>query len=215
MQKSKELQQRIFYGIIIAVVAIYTIYIGGLAFNFLAAAVMVVMFFEFRGLLKHKPDTNKLFWYFLMVLYILIPIICFVILRSSVNGFDVAIWLVLVIAASDIGGLAIGKLFGKHKLAPKISPNKTWEGLLGCCIFAGIVSYCYTMLPSFIIIGALIAIISQAGDLTESLIKRYFGVKDTSGLIPGHGGLMDRLDGYLYAAPLTLLWHYSGVLAFV
>lgn len=213
MQKSKELKQRIFYGLVIAGIALIAIYRGGGLFNGFAAAIAVVMFYEFHRMVKNRNDVNRPLWFTIKLFYIVIPVLSFVLLRAY--NYDAAMWLVLTIAAADIGGFAIGKLLGKHKLAPKISPNKTWEGLAGCCIFAGIVSYCYTLLPSFIIIGAFIGLISQAGDLTESLIKRYFGVKDSSGLIPGHGGIMDRLDGYLYAAPLALLWQLNGVLGFV
>jgi phosphatidate cytidylyltransferase len=178
-----------------------------------ACFITTIMLFEFKGIIRNRKTANKFFWYTTALFYLLVPVTCLVILRFY--SLDTTIWLVLTIAASDIGGYAAGKAYGKHKLAPKISPGKTWEGLVGCCFFAAVVSAAYTQLPEYLVFGVLIALVSQAGDLTESLIKRYFNVKNSASLIPGHGGLMDRLDGYLYAAPLVLFWQVMGVMSFV
>ncbi len=116
------------------------------------------------------------------------------------------LFLVLVIWASDIGAYAAGRLLGGPRLAPAISPGKTWSGAAGGLLAAMAVGLAVALaapglpLRTALVAGAL-GVVSQAGDLLESAIKRRFGVKDTGRLIPGHGGLLDRLDGVLAAAP--------------
>ena len=130
---------------------------------------------------------------------------------------------VFVIAGADIGGYFVGRMLGGPKLAPKISPNKTWAGLIGGTISAGMVSYGFSFVgnPIFLIetgiesdtssffylliLGFVIGPVSQAGDLLESWIKRSNSVKDSGNIIPGHGGILDRVDGYLTVAPLVAL----------
>ncbi len=212
-KKQNEFIERAVYGTLIAVVSLVAIYFGGFVFNAFAAFITVVMMYEFRRMIWNRKGVNRKMWYIIMCFYLIIPVMALVFLRAF--NYDATIWLVMTIAASDIGGYAVGKAWGKHKLSPRISPNKTWEGLAGCCFFAALASYFYTQMPAYLVFGALLGLISQAGDLTESLIKRYFGVKDTSSIIPGHGGFMDRLDGYIYAAPLVLIWQVNGVLGFL
>lgn len=113
----------------------------------------------------------------------------------------------------DSGAYFVGKSMGKHKLLERVSPKKSWEGAIGGFIFTII---CYTALLSFFIpafptlhagiIGALIGVVGQVGDLAESLLKRDAGVKDSSKLIPGHGGILDRFDSILFVAPTVYLY---------
>lgn len=213
-KKPNEFQERVFYGTLLAVVSIAAIYMGGFTFSIFTAFVTTLMGFEFWKIIHTRKNVPlRGMWYLIMFVYLIIPATCLVMLRAI--NYDVTLWLVMTIAASDIGGYAVGKAMGKHKLAPGISPNKTWEGLIGCCVFAAIASAAYTQMPEYIVFGIFIGLISQAGDLTESLIKRYFGVKNSASIIPGHGGFMDRLDGYIYAAPLVLFWTVTGAMNFV
>lgn len=122
------------------------------------------------------------------------------------------LFLFLVVWASDIGAYMAGRAFGGPKLAPAISPNKTWSGAVGGMVCAMVVggacALAFTPGASLLAIAAVVLLVgtaSQAGDLLESAIKRHFKVKDTSSLIPGHGGLLDRLDGVLAAAPVAAL----------
>ena len=211
-KKMNEFTERAVYGTLLAIVAFIALYMGGPVFTAFASLITLIMIYEFRGMIM-KRKVNRPMWYFIMLIYLLVPVMCFVILRNY--NAEAAIWLVVTVVASDIGGYAVGKAWGKYKLAPKISPKKTWEGLAGCCLFAGLASFAYSQMAEFFIIGVFLGLVSQAGDLTESLIKRYFGVKDTASIIPGHGGFMDRLDGYLYAAPLALVWQMGGTLGFI
>lgn len=121
------------------------------------------------------------------------------------------LFLVLVVWASDIGAYMAGRTLGGPKLAPAVSPNKTWSGALGGLASAMLVGLVAAMALApggaarAALVAALLGVIAQAGDLLESAVKRHFRVKDTSSLIPGHGGLLDRLDGVLAAAPVAAL----------
>jgi phosphatidate cytidylyltransferase len=125
-------------------------------------------------------------------------------------------WLLLfafvVVALADIGGYVAGNLFGRHKLAPMVSPGKTWEGFFGgillqCILIASMVPF----MPEKITIAMLIALVipvslySVLGDLFESMVKRHSGVKDSGNILPGHGGVLDRIDGLIAALPLFVL----------
>ena len=135
---------------------------------------------------------------------------------DRINAFQIGVneglWLVifvfLIVVATDIGGYYFGSKFGKRKLSPVISPKKTVEGAIGAGIAAIIVAVFgvfYTNLSLFeaMFAGFLITVSSQLGDLSESLVKRDAGVKDSSNILPGHGGILDRTDGYLFAVPVA------------
>lgn len=120
------------------------------------------------------------------------------------------LWLLLVVWSVDIGGYVFGVNLKGPKLAPKISPNKTWSGLLGGMFFAAAVGYGFAYAVHwqdavyYAPIAAALAVVEQIGDLIESAIKRKVGVKDSSDLIPGHGGVFDRVDGLIFTAPVLL-----------
>jgi phosphatidate cytidylyltransferase len=122
---------------------------------------------------------------------------------------------ILVTIASDIGGYFVGVLAGKHPMAPVISPKKSWEGFIGSmvtCVGAGWASVVYLLDGEWwvgVLLGLVAALMATLGDLSESVIKRDLGIKDMSNIIPGHGGLMDRLDSLLATvAPTWLLLFY-------
>lgn len=160
------------------------------------------------------PLFAKKFWLAGSVLYITIPAIALIWLREQPHGLEAVFWLVTVVVATDIGAYIVGKLYGKKKLAPTISPNKTWEGLIGGVALASILSFFLTWDFTFIIIGAVFAVIEQCSDLMESAIKRHYGVKDTGNILPGHGGVMDRLDGLVLTAPLAAIITYFAIAHF-
>ena len=131
-------------------------------------------------------------------------------------GWETTLWILAVVWATDIGAFAAGRSFGGPRLAPRVSPNKTWSGLLGGIVcaaavggLAGLLLDSTYTIPLLLISGGL-AIVAQTGDLAESIAKRHFGVKDSSGLIPGHGGLLDRLDGMLAVIPAVALLTLFG-----
>ena len=170
------------------------------------------------ALLVYVKSGKKLLLSF-GVFYICIPVMSLIYIgyTNMEYSFEMVLWLMFVVWATDIGGYVFGKSLGGPKLLPKISPKKTWSGLLGGMLFACIVSYFFVLvmnqhfeghlsMPFFVISSAVLAVISQMGDLFESRIKRYLDIKDSSNLIPGHGGIFDRVDGLLFAAPVVALF---------
>lgn len=140
-------------------------------------------------------------------LYAGLPALVLIWLRGADTwGLVAALFLMLAVWATDTGAYFAGRLIGGPKLMPRVSPNKTWSGLFGGLIAAGIVGGIFALankdlhLGWMVIAGATLGLVSQAGDLLESALKREYGVKDASGLIPGHGGFMDRIDGLAVAA---------------
>ncbi|MFT7594887.1 MAG: phosphatidate cytidylyltransferase [Paracoccaceae bacterium] len=124
-------------------------------------------------------------------------------------GLDWMIWLICVVIATDVAGYFAGKMIGGAKLWPRVSPKKTWSGTVAGWIGAGLVGLIFAQYGGFglilVVLSVLMSMVSQAGDIAESALKRKTGVKDSSGLIPGHGGLMDRFDGMLGASLFALL----------
>jgi phosphatidate cytidylyltransferase len=135
-----------------------------------------------------------------------------VVLAGLPYGRRLVLMLVAVVAAADTGAYFTGHLAGRHRMTPALSPGKTWEGLAGglaAAVAAGVL-FAWLFLPDTgaaagAALGLAMAVLSVAGDLLESLLKRVHGVKDSGGLLPGHGGLLDRLDGILLAGPALLL----------
>jgi phosphatidate cytidylyltransferase len=126
------------------------------------------------------------------------------------QGLMTLLWVLALVWATDTGAYIAGRKIGGPKLAPRISPNKTWAGLFGGMAAAGVVGLAASAMPILLpgrlpdispwvaaLLGAALAVVEQGGDLFESAVKRHFGVKDSSNLIPGHGGVLDRVDGLL------------------
>ncbi len=138
---------------------------------------------------------------------------------AGLDRFFVYILLVFILTwASDVGGYLFGKLWGQHKLAPQLSPGKTWEGAAGAILLTVVLALLVNMIipinMSFyylILMGVLASITAQVGDLLESAMKRYFAVKDSGHIIPGHGGVLDRFDSFLLLLPV--LYYFLVVLA--
>ena len=136
-------------------------------------------------------------------------------LLAEDEGVKAILTFVIVTAASDTGGYAAGVLFGKHPMAPVISPKKSWEGFAGsaaACVGLGYVLVVHLLEGEWwvgVVLGLITVVMATLGDLCESVMKRDLGIKDMSQVVPGHGGLMDRLDSLLATAPpIWLLLHY-------
>lgn len=148
------------------------------------------------------------------LLYIGLSIVAIMYLRD-VTGIQLTLWTLAIVWATDIGAYFTGKKIGGPKLAPSLSPNKTWAGLIGgvaSALLVGSLIIVNTELPNWLIpLSGLFAIVAQAGDLYESWLKRRAGVKDASGIFPGHGGALDRLDGLMPVAICVAAMAAGGV----
>jgi len=149
-------------------------------------------------------------WFGLGLVYVVLASAAALMIRAqSGDGFATEIWIVALVVAADTGAYVAGRSIGGPKLAPRISPSKTWAGLAGAVVSAGVVGWIVSMVLgwqsplSLIVLSGGLAIVEQAGDLFESFLKRHFGVKDSGRIIPGHGGVLDRVDG-LMAVILTV-----------
>lgn len=123
---------------------------------------------------------------------------------------QLVLFIVLLVVAADVGAYFTGRQFGRHKLAPKVSPGKTWEGVFGGLLAAAVMAWIGVVwfnisAPAFFALCALVVVASVVGDLTESLFKRHVGLKDSGSLLPGHGGVLDRVDSVTAAAPVFLV----------
>jgi phosphatidate cytidylyltransferase len=139
--------------------------------------------------------------------------------RGPVRGPMIVLWLVFLVIAADIGAFFVGRAYGKRKLAMRVSPGKTWEGAIGGLVTVALVALAGALcfgLPALrsVAFGCAVGIFSVVGDLTESMFKRAAGLKDSGALLPGHGGMLDRIDSVSAAAPLYALGLFSsGVIA--
>ncbi|QIB35677.1 phosphatidate cytidylyltransferase [Ancylobacter pratisalsi] len=177
-----------------------------------ATALAIVMVTMIACALMGRGHRQQRLWSPFGVLYAAAMALPVEILRDDATlGLASLVWLLAVVWSTDIAAYFCGRLLGGPKLWPRVSPNKTWSGAIGGTAFGT----CAGMLVVFLFgidsallaapVACIASIASQGGDLFESSMKRRFGVKDSSALIPGHGGLMDRLDGLIAAAALALL----------
>ena len=203
-----ELLVRIISGLIMIGVALGAAYEGRDFFALLVAAAAVVMFWEWRQLTKAWGTK----WAVAGFVYAAIPAIALIWIRlvEPANEFPkLLLWAFIVTWATDIGAYFVGRAIGRHKLAPSISPGKTVEGLIGGVVIAGLLGGAWVLDQhlgrSLLFCAPLFALAAQAGDLFESWVKRTAGVKDSSHILPGHGGVLDRLDGLVPVAVLTAL----------
>lgn len=209
--KFTPLAQRILTGAALAIgFVIIFFYMPPIVFS-LSLLLLLGLILIFEWLQLFKP-TSRSFW-LLPFFYLFIPIY----LINMLNIDSLYRWLIpylfLTVALHDIGSYIVGKLFGTHRIWPTISPNKTWEGFFGGYL---ITSFAFILIlwmqgkttSFFTLFGwtGAICTIATIGDFFESWLKRRAGIKDTSPLLPGHGGLLDRFDGILFAAVLFYLF---------
>jgi phosphatidate cytidylyltransferase len=190
-----------------------------IAWVFLAAATLFVLL---PALPRYKSAA---LWFALGLWYVLVPCAAIMILRADpVVGLEQIFWIVALVIFADTGAYIAGRSIGGPKLAPRISPNKTWAGLFGAVVSAAVVGAITALVMdrptvwTLTGVSAGLAIIEQMGDLAESAFKRHFGVKDASNIIPGHGGALDRVDGLIAVAAAVAginAWIGSSVLTWL
>jgi phosphatidate cytidylyltransferase len=197
-------------GLAACVVALLVLFLGTIGYYGLAMLTMLLGA-ALASLIANVIGASAI-WAGAGVFYLSLPMLAMIWLRAVPQiGLTILLWLIFVVWATDIMAYFVGRQIGGRRLAPSISPGKTWAGLWGGVAGAAIVGAGFALfvgpfrlLPS-IILAAGLACVAQFGDLVESALKRKAGVKDSGGLIPGHGGLFDRLDGLLFAAPVLAL----------
>lgn len=209
------LQKRILSAIVLAPIVVAAVWVGGYVFYGLMAVVFAVSVHEWSRL-SLRDGRIQYGLLVLGVVYLGVASFAAIWLRDHVeNGLYLLLYVMFAIWACDSGAYGAGKLIGGPKMAPKISPNKTWAGLIGGCVASavvvtGLTAFCkggalavtvpvsHPYIVHFII-GLVLAVIGQIGDLLVSVLKRRAGLKDTGNIIPGHGGLLDRIDALLLA----------------
>jgi phosphatidate cytidylyltransferase len=213
LRKNSDLKTRSISAVVMMIVAGGALWAGGIVFTLFSGLLAIGLLWEYWGLVQKLSNTRV--WrgllIFLGAVYIAIACWALVELRKNefLDGLSMALFVIALVIAVDIGAYCAGRTIGGPKIAPRISPNKTWAGLFGgiaaaTLVIALVTSQLVVKGPPFLSalsyaapIGAVIAVIAQAGDFLESWMKRRAGVKDSGKLIPGHGGLLDRLDGHL------------------
>ena len=202
---------RIISAIVLLIIAVFSINQGGLVFQSLIAICSLLMLYEWVYINRNKRSLLFIFG----VIYILIPMVFWIYnSKKSPHSFSIEIyWCFLIVWACDIFAYFGGKLFKGPKFSPKISPNKTWSGVITGSISAFIMSFFYIekyfnsnsklFIASIVMIAA-----SILGDLLESKVKRVLQVKDTGNIIPAHGGICDRLDSFLLVTYIFIIIKY-------
>lgn len=202
----RDLRLRVISAAVLAPTCLLCVWLGGGWFLGLVVVGLAAMGWEWRGMCGARRSLRPL-----GVLYILPGGLALLWLRNDpVAGLGNVMFVLLVVWSSDIGAYLLGRLAGGPKLAPMISPGKTWSGALGGLLAVLLVGWGATLFgggaaPRAMAIALLLGVAAQLGDLLESAIKRGFGVKDSGWLIPGHGGVLDRVDAILTAAPVAAL----------
>lgn len=222
--KKSDLVVRAASTVVMFLIAGLAIWLGGLAFTAFAAAVALGVLWEWNGLAAKfaQSATARALWLLGGIVYVGVAVAALVLLREFDRGMQLVGALILLVAAIDIGAYSAGRTFGGPKIAPSISPSKTWAGLIGASIAASLV-FIFILSPLLdtrfmrglgvlIAGGVATAVVAQIGDFFESWMKRRAGVKDSSALIPGHGGLFDRVDGLLAVLFVGVIAHLGVLL---
>ena len=214
-----ELLVRTLTGVLLIAAALAAAAFGGTLFAVLVAAIATAMYYEWTRLVRGWGPI----WYMSGFFYALIPALSLLWIRertpadlpSNEQGLSLLLWVFLVTWSTDIGAYFAGRRFGRRKLAPAISPRKTVEGLYGGIVAAALIGGAWTLAmrlgAPLLILAPIFAVAAQGGDLFESGLKRRAGVKDSGNWLPGHGGVLDRLDGLAPVAVLTAVAQLLGL----
>jgi len=215
MKKPSNILTRTLSALLLAPLVLLAIYLGGTLFHNFMVICGVLMAVEWGRIVnvaatKTLRPLGKLGWNILGFFYIIIPCGCLIALRDLPQGEIIVIWMLFTIWAVDTGAFFAGITIGGPKLAPRISPKKTWAGLAGGILAAILVGLSFTVLGmeirgNTVVNSVIIALLAQGGDLLESAFKRHFMVKDSGNLIPGHGGILDRVDSIVTVAVYVLI----------
>jgi phosphatidate cytidylyltransferase len=207
-----ELSVRIATALVLIAAALLCAYVDGYIFAVFVAAVATAMFYEWTRIIRGRSAA----WYASGFVYALVPALALLWIRErDANGLSLLLWAFIVTWSTDIGAYFAGRRFGRRKLAPAISPGKTVEGLYGGIAAAALLGGAWALATglgaALLPLAPVLAIAAQAGDLFESGMKRRAGLKDSGNWLPGHGGVLDRLDGLVPVAVLTAAAQLLGL----
>jgi phosphatidate cytidylyltransferase len=207
-----ELLVRTLSGVVMIAIALVAAAVGGDVFAFFVALVATAMFYEWRQMVRGWGIGWAVGGFF----YAVLPALALLWIRErDAHGLDLLLWALIVTWSTDIGAYFAGRRFGRKKLAPTISPNKTVAGLYGGVAAAALLGGAWVLLRGLglplLVLAPIYAACAQGGDLFESWMKRSAGVKDSGKLLPGHGGVLDRLDGLVPVAILTAAAQLLGM----
>ena len=207
-----ELFVRTLTAAILIALALITAVKGGMLFAVFVAAVATAIYYEWMRIVRGWGAV----WSVGGFVYALLPALALLWVRErDEHGLVLLVWVFLVTWSTDIGAYFAGRSFGRRKLAPSISPGKTVEGLYGGVTAAALIGGTWALWTDLgrplLVLAPLFALAAQGGDLFESAMKRRAGVKDSGTWLPGHGGVLDRLDGLIPVAVLTALAQLSGL----
>lgn len=208
---SQNLLNRIVTAIFLLLIIAFFLVKGGAWFLFFMGLAALLLLREAVRLvhLNHQlgqlPRNHQIFNYGAVVIYSAVGITAMADLRLGYGEIPLLLWLIVIVAVTDTAAYATGRTIGGPKLVPRLSPGKTWAGLIGGIMGASLVAY-VTLAHAWQawLLGPCLALCGQGGDLIESWLKRRANVKDSGSLLPGHGGVFDRIDAYLTCAPF--LW---------
>lgn len=200
------------YPVMIAAGIMLMLLLGSRSWTFLALAIMLILILLMLwAVVVKRSDFSGIMLQFGGIIYVGLGFGFVLLLRLPVSSWWILLLAFLITWATDVGAYAFGRAFGKRKLAPTISPNKTVAGAIGGVVCAIIIAIIYGLLfldlPPYVLLllAAAGSVAGQLGDLWASMIKRWTGVKDAGKLFPGHGGVLDRFDSVLFVAPLIYL----------
>ena len=207
-----ELFVRTATGLVLIAAALAAAAVGGTVFAIFVAAIATAMFYEWTRIVRGWGAA----WYASGFVYALVPALALLWIRErDEHGLYLLLWAFIVTWSTDIGAYFAGRRFGRRKLAPAISPGKTVEGLYGGIAAATLLGGAWALATglgvALLALAPILAIAAQAGDLFESSMKRRAGVKDSGAWLPGHGGVLDRLDGLVPVAVLTAAAQLLGL----
>ena len=207
-----ELAIRTATGLLLIAIALLAAVAGGNVFALFVAAIATAMFYEWTRLVRGWGAT----WYIAGFFYALIPALALLWIRErDALGLALLVWTFIVTWSTDIGAYFAGRRFGRRKLAPTISPGKTVEGLYGGIAAAAVLGGAWALATglgtALLLLAPVLAVAAQSGDLFESRMKRRACVKDSGTWLPGHGGVLDRLDGLVPVAVLTAAAQLLGL----
>ena len=207
-----ELFVRTATGLILIAAALAAAAVGGTAFAIFVAAIATAMFYEWTRIARGWGVA----WYASGFVYALVPALALLWIRErDAHGLYLLLWAFIVTWSTDIGAYFAGRRFGRRKLAPAISPGKTVEGLYGGVAAATLLGGAWVIATglgfALLPLAPVLAVAAQGGDLFESSMKRRAGVKDSGAGLPGHGGVLDRLDGLVPVAVLTAAAQLVGL----